>query len=136
MKLLPNVFDDNFDNFFKDPFFRRTSSIMKTDIHEAEDCFLLNMELPGYHKEDINLELKDGYLNVNATQNSDNEEKDKKGNIIRKERYSGSCSRSFFVGNAIREEDIKANFENGELRITFPKETAAKVETKKFIPIE
>ena len=98
--------------------------------------YLLDMELPGYKKEDIHLDLKDGYLNITAAKNSSNEEKDDKGNIIRQERYSGSCARSFYVGNAIREEDIRASFDNGELKITFPKEESRKVEEKRFIPIE
>lgn len=136
MKLLPNLFNDTFDDFFNDSFFTRSNSVMKTDIHEADGNYLFNMELPGYNKEDIQLELKDGYLNISATHDSENEEKDNKGNIIRKERYSGSCSRSFYVGDAIHEDDIKAKFENGELKITIPKKDTQNIETKKYISIE
>ncbi|MEG2384872.1 MAG: Hsp20/alpha crystallin family protein, partial [Erysipelotrichaceae bacterium] len=93
------------------------------------------MELPGYKKEDIKIDLKDGYLNVSATRNVETDEKDKEGNVIRQERYSGSCSRSFFVGEQTQQEDIKANFENGELKISLPKQSTKKEEEKKFIPI-
>lgn len=136
MKLLHDLFNDSFDEFFNDSFLQRTNSLMKTDIHDIDGGYLLDMELPGYQKEDIQLELKDGYLNISASRNSNNEEKDDQGNIIRKERYSGSCSRSFFVGKHVTEADIKASFVNGELKITVPKADAAKVEEKRFIPIE
>ena len=86
---------------------------MKTDVREVDGNYLLDMELPGYKKEDIHLELKDGYLNITAARNSSNEEKDDVGNIIRQERYSGSCTRNFYVGDSIREEDIRASFDNG-----------------------
>lgn len=136
MRFLPDVFTDTFEDMWKDPFFTKSSSCMKTDVHEIDGNYLLDMELPGYKKEDIHLELKDGYLNITAAKNSSNEEKDDKGNIIRQERYSGSCARSFYVGDSIREEDIGASFDNGELKITFPKEESRKVEEKRFIPIE
>ena len=96
----------------------------------------MNMELPGYKKEDIQMELKDGYLIINATKNIDNEEKDDEGHVIRRERYSGSCSRNFYVGEGIKEEDIKASFDNGELKISIPKDTVKQVEEKKYISIE
>ena len=83
----------------------------------------LDMELPGCKKEDIHLELKDGYLNVSAARNANKDEKDAKGNLVRQERYSGTFSRSFYVGDKLSEEDIKAGYENGELKITFPKES-------------
>ena len=81
-------------------------------------------------------EIKDGYLKITANRNTNNEEKDKDGKIIRQERFTGSCSRSFYVGENIKEEDIKANFDNGELKITFPSNTPKQVEEKKYIPIE
>ena len=108
---------------------------MRTDICEQNDQYLLNMELPGFKKEDIQMELKDGYLLVNATKNADTEEKDDQGHVIRRERYSGSCSRSFYVGD-IRQEDIKASFDNGELKITIPKDNVKQVEEKKYISID
>ena len=85
------------------------------------DSYMLDMELPGCKKEDIHLELNDGYLNVSASHNTSKDEKDDKGNVIRQERYSGTFSRSFYVGENVREEDIKASYDNGELKITFPK---------------
>ena len=89
-----------FNDFFKDPFFERpfenaSSQIMKTDIHEKDNNYLVEMELPGYNKEDIKADLKDGYLTISATRKDSEEEKDSKGNCIRKERYTGSCNRSF-----------------------------------------
>lgn len=136
MKLLPGLFNDSFDDFFKDPFFKHSSELMKTDIHEVDNGYLLDMELPGYRKEDIQLELKDGYLNIQAERNTNDEEKDDKGNIIRQERYSGTCSRSFYVGETVKESDIKASFENGELKITVPKMDAPAVEEKRYIRID
>ena len=94
MKFLPglNLFDDAFDDMFFDPIFtKKSSNIMKTDVTEKDGNYLLDMELPGYGKEDIKIELKDGYLNVSASKNTSNEEKDDKGNVIRQERYTGSC---------------------------------------------
>ena len=92
---------------------------MKTDITEKDGNYTLDMELPGCKKEDIHLELNDGYLNVSASHNTSKDEKDDKGNVIRQERYSGTFSRSFYVGENVKEEDIKASYENGELKITF-----------------
>ena len=111
MKLLPGftTFDDVFDNMFDDPFFRgtRTTNLMKTDVKEIGDNYQLEMEVPGFAKEDISIELHDGYLNISAKKSSDNDQKDNDGNIIRRERYSGSCSRSLmvisFVANVIQD---------------------------------
>ena len=139
MKFLPglNLFDDAFDAMFFDPIFtKKSSNIMKTDVTEKDGNYLLDMELPGYGKEDIKIELKDGYLNVSASKNTSNEEKDDKGNVIRQERYTGSCSRSFYVGDGVKETDIKAKFENGELKIVVPVDAPKEVEEKKFIAIE
>lgn len=138
MKLLPGlqVFDDVFDDVFQTPFFKNTSNTMKTDIRKNDGNYVLEMEVPGYRKEDIQIELNNGYLNISATTNNENEEKDTKGNIIRKERYSGSCSRNFYVGNQIKESDIHATYENGELKITIPDIEAKNIEEKKVITIE
>ena len=145
--LLPSIFGENlFDDFFDD-FARPTrnlvrynvpqTNIMKTDIREHENGFELDIDLPGYKKEDVNAELKDGYLVVSASNQSEENEKDKKGNFIRRERYYGSCSRSFFVGEDITEEDIKAKFEDGILKISVPKKEAKpQIEQKKVIAIE
>lgn len=139
MKFFPrtnDLFDTVFDDMFTSPIFSvRNDMAMKTDITEKDGNYLLDMELPGCKKEDIHLELNDGYLNVSASRNANKDEKDDKGNLIRQERYSGSFSRSFYVGDKIREEDIKASYENGELKISFPKEVE-KLPEKKTIAIE
>ena len=135
MKFLP-AFNDVFDDLFRDPFDYSSVDSMRTDIVEKDGQYLLNMELPGYKKEDIKMELKDGYLMVSATKNIDNEEKDSEGHVIRRERYSGSCNRSFYVGDTIKEEDVKASFDNGELKISIPVSSTPQVEEKKYIPIE
>lgn len=135
MKFLP-TFSDMFDDLFHDPFNYSSVDAMRTDIVEQDGKYLMNMELPGYKKEDIQMELKDGYLIINATKNVDNEEKDDDGHVIRRERYSGSCSRNFYVGEGITEKDIKASFDNGELKISIPKDNVKQVEQKKYISIE
>ncbi len=139
MKFFPrtnDLFDTVFDDMFTSPIFHsRSDMAMKTDITEKDGNYLLDMELPGCKKEDIRLELNNGYLNVSASRNTSKEEKDDKGNLIRQERYSGSFSRSFYVGEGVREEDIKASYDNGELKISFPKEVN-KLPEKKTIAIE
>ncbi len=143
--MMPGIFSDNlFDDFFDfdRPFkgYQRvnTSEIMKTDVKESETGFELDISLPGYKKEDIQAELKDGYLTINASTSSSNDEKDAKtGKYIRRERYSGSCSRSFYVGEDITQEDIRAKYENGVLSLAIPKKEAKpQAEEKKYIAIE
>lgn len=129
------VFDNLFDDLFTNDF-SRNNSVMKTDIVEKDGNYELDMELPGVKKEDIQMELKDGYLKITANHNSDTEDKDKEGKVIRKERVSGSYSRSFYIGEHVRTEDVKASFDNGELKVTVPKEAPKQVEENKFIPIE
>ena len=129
------VFDNLFDDFFTTNS-QGTSSVMKTDIVEKDGNYELSIEVPGVKKEDIQMKLKDGYLKVTASHNTNKEYKDKEGRIIRQERVSGSYSRSFYVGNDVRTEDVKASFNNGELVVTVPKEAPKKVEENKFIPIE
>ena len=133
-----SLFDNMFDDFFKDPFFTRNNSVkvMKTDIQEKDDKYILDMDLPGYDKEDIKAQLKDGYLTISEKKNTSNDEKDEEGNYIRRERYCGKCSRSFYVGDSIKEEDIKASFNNGILELTFPKEVPQKEEEMKYITID
>ena len=133
-----SLFDNMFDDFFKDPFFTRNNSVkvMKTDIQEKDDKYILDMDLPGYDKEDIKAQLKDGYLTISAQKNTSNDEKDEEGNYIRRERYCGKCSRSFYVEDSIKEEDIKASFNNGILELTFPKEVPQKEEEMKYITID
>ena len=125
---------DLFDDFFSDAT-TKTANVLKTDIHEKDGYYVLSMEAPGVKKEDIQIELKDGYLKVTASRNSSKEDKDEKGRIIRQERYSRSSSRSFYVGEGIKQEDVKANFDNGELIISIPTETKKVEEETKFIPI-
>ncbi len=110
--------------------------MMNTDVKEKENAYELDIELPGFKKEDVRAELKDGYLTISATQNTNRDEKDEKGSYIRRERYSGSCSRSFYVGEGVKQEDIHARFENGVLKLEVPKADKQKVEEKKYIAIE
>ena len=140
--LMPSIFGENLlDDFFDFPFgsnYTATdSSLMKTDIKEMENGYDVTMNLPGVKKEDVKAELKDGYLTISASSNSNKDEKDEEGRYIRRERYSGSCSRSFYVGDAVTEADIKAKFENGTLTMMIPKkEVQPAVENKKYIAIE
>lgn len=111
---------------------------MKTDVRESDTGYELDISLPGYKKEDVKAELKDGYLTINASTSLDKDEKDEKtGKYIRRERYSGSCSRSFYVGKNMTEEDIKAKFEDGVLKLSVPKKDAKPaIEEKKYIAID
>ena len=144
--LMPTIFGERlFDNFMDDFGFpnvdriaasKNTSNLMRTDIKETEDSFELEVELPGYKKEDVKAHLKDGYLTVNVSKDENNDVKDENGKYIRRERYSGSMSRSFYVGEDVQESDIKAKFEDGILKLAFPKEQPKKVEEPKYIAIE
>ena len=128
---------DLFDDMFGDSFFNEgESKLMKTDIKEKKDKYIIDIDLPGYEKEGIKLDIQDGYLTVHASVNK--EEKDEeKGKFVRKERYVGECSRSFYVGKEVTEEDIKAKFKNGTLSIEVPrKEEKKELPNKKYIPIE
>ena len=143
--LMPSIFgEDLFDDFmdgFTFPaanwnYAKNTANVMKTDIREHENGYELDIDLPGYKKEDVKAELKDGYLTISASNDSSKEEKDEKGKYIRKERYTGSVSRSFYVGKNVTEKDIHAKFENGILKLSVPKVDAPKVEENKYISIE
>ena len=127
---------DLFDEMFRDPFFEGTESkVMKTDIKEKKDKYLIDIDLPGYEKEDIKMEISDGYLTIHASVNKEMD--DEKGKYVRKERYVGECSRSFYVGENVKEEEIKAKFKNGTLTIEVPKKDEKKeLPDKKYIPIE
>lgn len=135
MRYYPN-FSDVFDDLFDSGVNTTKANTMLCDIRETENTYEMNIALPGYKKEDISLDLTDGYLTVSANTNQDKEEKDKNGKVIRSERYTGSCSRKFYVGEGYKEEDFTAKFENGELKITFPKTEPEKIEEKKPIMIE
>ncbi|MCC8025570.1 MAG: Hsp20/alpha crystallin family protein [Clostridium sp.] len=133
-----------FDEFFNDPFFTGNSEksedsrrlpVMRTDIIEKDGNYLLEIELPGFKKEDIRAELKDGYLTISAESSSSKENKDEQGTVIRKERYTSSCKRTFFVGEHTRQEDIKAGFEDGILKLQVPKDAPKVEDTPKYIEI-
>ena len=126
---------------FKDPFFTRpfdhsSTQIMKTDIHDKDGHYMIEMELPGYAKEDIKADLKDGYLTITASKNETKEEKDAKGNCIRKERYTGTCNRSFYVGEQVTQDDIHAAFKDGVLSLKVPKDMPKVEDTPRLITIE
>lgn len=139
MMMIPrkrNEFDLFDDMFGMDPFFeRKEMKLMRTDIREKGNNYIIEIDLPGYDKEDIQIEMEKGYLKVSAktTKETDNSEDEK---YIHKERFYGECSRSFYVGENLKEEDIKAAFKNGILTLTFPKEQPKKLEEKKYIQID
>ena len=147
--LMPSIFEENlFDNWFDFPMFndfdnterklygRHADRLMKTDVHDNEDHYEVDIDLPGFKKEEITLELDKGYLTVSAAKGLDKDEKDHKGKLIRQERYSGSMQRSFYVGENLTEEDIKAAFKHGVLSLEIPKKEQPKVPEKKLIMIE
>ncbi len=142
--LMPSIFGENLlDDFFgftPGESFGRTrnmTGLMQTDITETENGYEVTIDLPGFKKEDVKGELKDGYLVVSAVTNNSRDEKDHEGKYIRRERYSGSCSRSFYVGEDVTQEDIKAKFEDGTLKLSIPKkEPAPAVNESKYIAIE
>ncbi len=150
--LMPSIFgEDMFDEFMRDfPFFddsnkiekklygRHAKNMMKTDIKELEGGYELEMDLPGFTKDEITAELKDGYLTISASKGLDKDEQEKEtGKYIRRERYAGACQRSFYVGEDVTEQDIKAEFKHGILKLFVPKKEAQpKVETKKYVSIE
>lgn len=136
-----NFMDDFFDDFMNSSFYRPnrigSAPAMKADVQELPEAYQIDLELPGFKKEDLHAELKNGYLTIQATRQTNDEEKDSKGRYIRQERYSGHYQRSFYVGEDITEEDIHAAFENGILKLTVPKKEAQpKVEESKTIMIE
>ena len=134
--MLPSMRDfDLFDDMFRDPFFKGENKIMKTDIKENENDYNIDIDLPGFDKEDIKIDIENGYLNVSAKKESNNCEKED-GRYVRRERYLGECSRSFYVGDSLTEEDIKATFKNGTLSLVVPKDDKKKIEEKKYIQIE
>lgn len=129
---------DLFNDMFEDPFFLGTdrSYSMLTDIKEVDNNYILDINLPGFDKNDIKVELKNGYLTVTADKEEKKEEKDEKGNYIRRERYSGRCMRSYYVGEGVKEEDVKASYKDGILNLSVPKKEAPKLEdNRKYIDI-
>ena len=147
MMYMPSLFGENLmDDFFNDDaswlsyeprYNKSTASLMKTDIKENDHDYEMKIDLPGFKKEDLKLQLKDGYLNISASHNENKDEKDKSGKVVRQERYTGSMQRSFYVGEDVKQSDINAKFENGVLALTIPKVEAKKeVPEEKYIAIE
>ena len=151
--MLPSIFNNNlFDDFFGFPFYydnraedkaekklygHNAKNVMKTDIKELEGGYELEMDLPGFTKDEVKADLENGYLTISAAKGLDKDEKDKEGNYIRRERYAGNMSRSFYVGKDITEKDIHGKYENGILMLDIPKKAPEKkVEEKKFVTIE
>lgn len=141
--LIDDLFDDDwfndkeFRNMEKKLYGHRAKNVMNTDVKETEDGYELEMDLPGFKKEEVSVELNDGYITIRAAKGLDEDEKEKKtGKYIRRERYSGACERSFYVGEEVTQQDIKASFKHGILRLDIPKREVKKVEQNNFISIE
>lgn len=146
--LAPSIFEENFiddlfgfpemkefDNLEKKLYGRRANRMMKTDVREKDDDYEVVIDLPGFKKEDIQVELKDGYLTISAAKGFDKDE-NKKGKLLRQERYAGSMTRSFYVGENIQHDDINATYRHGVLTLTLPKKAMEKIPEKNLIAIE
>ena len=136
-----NLFNDDWMNFGfpeveKALYGKHASHEMKTDVRETDSGYEVDIDLPGFKKDEINIQLDNGYLSISAAKGLDKDEQDKEGKYIRKDRYAGSMSRSFYVGNAITQDDIKAKYESGILRLSVPKKAAEEIESAKRIAIE
>ena len=144
--LMPSIFGENlfnddwmdfgFPEVDKALYGKHANNVMKTDVKETDTGYEVDIDLPGFKKDEINAQLDNGYLTISAAKGLDKDEKDKKGKYIRKERYAGAMSRSFYVGEGVTQEDIKAKYEDGILRLSVPKKEAEAVENKKYIAIE
>ena len=147
--LLPSIFGERllddwmdfpslreFEDIDKKLYGKNAAHIMKTDVHEHEDCFEAAVDLPGFKKDEVTITLENGYLIIEAAKGLDKDTKDKKGKIVRQERYAGSMQRSFYVGDNLTEEDIKAKMEDGVLKLTIPKKEKAQIPEKKTVLIE
>lgn len=150
MLMMPKRFNESlFDEFMEEPFERffqpehdvvfgkRGKNLLKTDVKEKNGNYEVEMDLPGFHKEDVKVQLENGYLTVSASRGMNKDKKDNEGNYIRRERYAGECARSFYVGDAVKQEEVKAKFENGILTLTIPKKQEKKaLPSSNFIAIE
>ena len=135
MMMLPRRNEFNLlDDIFGDLDYTE-NKIMKTDIKEHKDNYSIMVDLPGYNKDDIKISVDDGYLTISATMGKNEEEKEH-GKFVRRERYFGECSRSFYVGDNIEVEDIKASFKNGTLNLTIPKKEQKQITEKKYVQFE
>ncbi len=152
--LAPSIFEENFiDDLFGFPYMkefdnmehdmerklygRKASRMMKTDIREKDDNYEISIDLPGFRKEDITVELDNGYITISASKNLDKDENNKKGKLLRQERYAGSMARSFYVGENVEKEDVDANYKHGVLNLTIPKKAMEKkIPEKNLIAIE
>ena len=147
--MMPSIFGENlFDDWMDFPFEREfwgrknplygknAKNMMKTDIREHDDGYEVDVDLPGFKKDEIKASLENGYLTISAAKGLDKDEKDKEGKYIRQERYAGAMSRSFYVGNAIHQDDIRAKYADGILKISVPKKTKKEVEQANYISIE
>ena len=136
-----NLFNDDWMNFSfpevdKELYGKHAGNVMKTDVRETDSGYEVDIDLPGFKKDEVQVQLKDGYLTISAAKGLDKDEQDKKGNYIRRERYAGTLSRSFYVGDAVSEEDIHAKYEDGILKLSVPKKAPKAVEKNGYIAIE
>ena len=149
--MMPSIFGENlFDDFFgpdfdmfpaltgrSNPLYgKHAKNLMKTDVRETEGTYELDIDLPGFKKDEVNLTLEDGYLTISAAKGLDKDEKDKKGKYIRQERYAGTCSRSFYVGEGVEPTDVSAKFEDGILKVSLPKRERKQLPKSNLIAIE
>ena len=149
--MMPSIFGENlFDDFFgpdfdmfpaltgrSNPLYgKHAKNLMKTDVRETEGTYELDIDLPGFKKDEVNLTLEDGYLTISAAKGLDKDEKDKKGKYIRQERYAGTCSRSFYVGEGVAPTDVSAKFEDGILKVSLPKREQKQLPKSNLIAIE
>ena len=148
--MMPSIFGENlFDEFFDDDFpmipmrsirnplyGKNAKNLMKTDVRETDNTYELDIDLPGFKKDEVQLDLKDGYLTISAAKGLDKDQEDKKGKYTRQERYAGACSRSFFVGEGIEPQDVSAKFEDGILRVSLPKQVKKELPRNSTIAIE
>ena len=144
--LMPSIFGENlfnddwmdfsFPDVDKVLYGKRAQNVMKTDVRETDTGYEVDIDLPGFKKDEINAQLENGYLTISASKGLDKEKKNKEGKYIRKERYAGAMSRSFYVGDDMKQEDIKAKYEDGILKLSIPKKAEKAVESNKYISIE
>ena len=146
--MLPSIFGENlFDEFFNDPFALMTSgrdplygkhakNLMKTDVRELDGSYEIDIDLPGFKKDEVDIQLQDGCLTISAAKGLDKDEKDKQGRYIRQERYAGSVSRSFYVGEDVKPADVKASCEDGILKLSVPKAEAKQLPENTTIAIQ